>query len=93
MVRKKRFKPITTQSNHGLPKYPNLIKSLTLTSLNQALVSNITFIHLAREFVYLAVIMDLFSRRWGVLGWQIPASVYFNKKYFNSNRKLLKKRT
>lgn len=69
IVRKKRFKPITTQSNHGLPKYPNLIKSLTLTGLNQAWVSDITFIHLAREFAYLAVIMDLFSRR--CIGWAL----------------------
>jgi len=69
LVRKKRFKPITTQSNHGLPKYPNLIKDLTLTGINQAWVSDITFIHLLREFVYLAVIMDLFSRR--CIGWAL----------------------
>ena len=69
LVRRKRFKPITTQSNHGLPKYPNLIKSLTLTGLNQAWVSDITFIHLAREFVYLAVLMDLLSRR--CVGWAL----------------------
>lgn len=69
LVRKKKFKPITTQSNHGLPKYPNLIKNLTLTGMNQAWVSDITFIHLLREFVYLAVIMDLFSRR--CIGWAL----------------------
>lgn len=69
LVRKKKFKPVTTQSNHGLPKYPNLIKNLMLTGLNQAWVSDITFIHLAREFVYLAVIMDLFSRR--CIGWAL----------------------
>ena len=69
LVRKRRFKPITTQSNHGLPKYPNLIKDLMLTGLNQAWVSDITFIHLLREFVYLAIIMDLFSRR--CIGWAL----------------------
>lgn len=69
LVRKKKFKPITTQSNHGLIKYPNLIKNLTLTGLNQAWVADITFIHLAREFAYLAVIMDLFSRR--CIGWAL----------------------
>jgi putative transposase len=69
LVRKKRFKPITTNSDHGLQKYPNLIKNLTITALNQAWASDITFIHLAREFVYLAVIMDLLSRR--CIGWSI----------------------
>ena len=69
LVRKKRFTPKTTQSNHGLPKYPNLIKNLKLTGINQAWVSDITFIHLLREFVYLAVIMDLFSRR--CIGWAL----------------------
>ena len=69
LVRKKKFKPITTQSNHGLPKYQNLVKNLTLTGLNQAWVSDITFIHLLHEFVYLAVIMDLFSRR--CIGWAL----------------------
>jgi transposase InsO family protein len=69
LVRKRRYRPITTQSNHGLPKYPNLIKNLTLTGLNQAWVSDITFIHLVREFVYLAIIMDLFSRR--CIGWAL----------------------
>lgn len=69
LVRKKKSKPITTQSNHGLPKYPNLIKDLKLTGMNQVWVSDITFIHLLREFVYLAVIMDLFSRR--CIGWAL----------------------
>jgi transposase InsO family protein len=69
LVRKKKFKPATTNSNHGLPKYPNLVKDLTLNGINQAWVSDITFIHLLREFVYLAVIMDLFSRR--CIGWAL----------------------
>lgn len=69
LVKKKRRKPITTQSSHGLQKYPNLIKNLTLTGLNQVWVSDITFIHLLCEFVYLAIIMDLFSRR--CIGWAL----------------------
>lgn len=69
LVRKKRFKPVTTQSNHGLPKYTNLIKNFKPTGLNQAWVSDITFIHLLYEFVYLAVILDLFSRR--CIGWAL----------------------
>lgn len=63
LVRKRRFTPKTTQSNHGLSKYPNLVKDVVLTGINQAVVSDITYIRLLYEFVYLAVIMDLFSRR------------------------------
>lgn len=69
IVKKRKFKPVTTQSNHGLPKYPNLVKDLTTTGINQAWVSDITYISLLYEFVYLAVIMDLFSRR--CIGWAI----------------------
>lgn len=69
LVRRKRYTPKTTQSNHGLPKYPNLVKDLTLTRINQAVVSDITYIRLLCEFVYLAVIMDLFSRR--CVGWAL----------------------
>jgi putative transposase len=69
LVRRKRFTPKTTQSNHGLPKYPNLVKGVVLTGVNQAVVSDITYIRLLREFVYLAVIMDLFSRR--CVGWAV----------------------
>lgn len=69
LVRRKKSNPITTQSNHGLPKYPNLVKDLVLTGINQAWVSDITYIRLQQEFVYLAVIMDLFSRR--CIGWAL----------------------
>jgi transposase InsO family protein len=69
LVRRKKFTPKTTQSNHGLPKYPNLVKGVVLTGINQAVVSDITYIRLLCEFVYLAVIMDLFSRR--VVGWAV----------------------
>jgi len=69
LVRRKKSKPITTQSNHGLQKYPNLVKDIVLTGINQAWVSDITYISLLYEFVYLAVIMDLFSRR--CIGWAL----------------------
>lgn len=69
LVRKKKSKPITTQSNHGLQKYPNLVKDIVLTNINQAWVSDITYISLLYEFVYLAVIMDLFSRC--CIGWAL----------------------
>ena len=69
LVRRKKSKPITTQSNHGLQKYPNLVKDIVLTGINQAWVSDITYISLLYEFVYLALIMDLFSRC--CIGWAL----------------------
>jgi transposase InsO family protein len=69
LVRRRKSKPITTQSNHGFQKYPNLVKDKIITGINQAWVSDITYILLLREFVYLAVIMDLFSRR--CIGWAL----------------------
>lgn len=69
LVRRKKFTPKTTQSNHGLQKYPNLVKDMILTGINQAVVSDITYIRLLCDFVYLAVIMDLFSRR--CVGWAV----------------------
>ena len=69
LVRRKKFKPKTTQSNHGLPKYKNLIQDFILTGVNQVWVSDITYIRLGQGFVYLAVIMDLFSRR--CIGWAL----------------------
>ena len=71
--RKKRFKPVTTQSDHGLKVYPNLAKDIEVTSLNQLWVSDITYISLAREFVYLAVILDLFSRK--CVGWYLSRDI------------------
>ena len=53
----------TTHSNHGLPIYPNLIKDLTTSALNQLWVADITYIRILTCFVYLAVILDAFSRK------------------------------
>lgn len=66
---KKKFKPVTTNSNHNLIKYPNLILNLKITCPNQVWASDITFIQLAKEFVYLAVILDLYSRK--CIGWKL----------------------
>lgn len=70
---KKRFKPMTTDSNHNLKKYPNLIRDLEITRLNQVWASDITYIQLSREFVYLAVILDLLSRR--CIGWELSRNI------------------
>jgi len=53
----------TTNSNHGLRIYPNLIKGITLTDLNQLWVADITYIRILTCFVYLAVLLDAFSRK------------------------------
>ena len=71
--RKKAFKPVTTQSNHNYKTYPNLIGDIEVTGLNQVWVSDITYIHLAREFIYLAVIIDLFSRK--CIGWHLSRDI------------------
>jgi len=64
---------VTTDSRHGLPTYPNLARSLELTDINQLWIADITYIRLAKEFVYLAVILDAFSRR--VIGWSVSRSI------------------
>ena len=58
-----------SDSQHDHPHYPNLIKHLTIDHLNQVWVADITFIRLRRKFIYLAVILDAFSR--GVRGWKL----------------------
>lgn len=74
-VRKKRF-VLTTDSNHFLPVYPNLAARLVVEGLNQLWVADITYIRLREQFVYLAVILDAFSRR--VIGWQLGESLEAN---------------
>ncbi len=65
---KKRF-ILTTDSFHVFRKYPNLIKELVVSHLDQVWQADITYIRLEREFVYLAVILDAFSRK--VVGWHL----------------------
>jgi putative transposase len=67
-LRKRRF-IVTTDSHHPFPIYPNLAASMKLTNVNQLWVADITYIRLLLEFVYVAVILDAFSRR-GV-GWAL----------------------
>jgi transposase InsO family protein len=67
-LRKRKF-ILTTDSDHDLTIYPNLAANLKLTGIDQLWVADITYIRLLLEFVYLAVILDAFSRR-GV-GWAL----------------------
>src|SRR6202163_1206591 len=67
-VRRRAF-VVTTDSRHNLPVYPNLAREIKLTAINQLWVADITYIRLRTEFVYLAVVLDAFSRR--VIGWAL----------------------
>ena len=64
---KKRRKHNTTDSRHPYPRYPNLVKELGITHPDQVWVSDITYIRLHQEHVYLAIIMDIFTRT--IRGW------------------------
>lgn len=70
---KKRFKLQNTDSNHGEKIYPNLAKNLEVTDINQLWVADITYIQLSKEFVYLAVMIDVFSRR--CIGWDLSRNI------------------
>lgn len=70
-VMKRVFVPATTDSRHSWRVYPNLARRLVLSATNQLWVADITYVRLAEEFVYLAVILDGFSRR--VIGWSLAA--------------------
>ncbi len=70
---KKRFVPRTTDSDHNLPVYLNLTKDLVVTGINQYWAADITYIRLVQEFVYLAVIIDVFSRK--CIGWKLGRDI------------------
>ena len=63
----------TTNSQHGFGSYPNLVEELAIVRLHQVWVADITYVRLAHKFVYLAVIMDAFTRR--IYGWHLSHSL------------------
>ena len=67
--RVKRQKRRTTDSQHPYPRYPNLVSDLDVTYPDQVWVSDITYVRLHTEFIYLAVIMDVFTRV--MRGWHL----------------------
>ena len=71
-LRKRRF-VVTTDSNHPLPVYPNLAQNLVLTGIDQLWRADITYVRLETEFVYLAVVLDAFSRK--VIGWALDRTL------------------
>ncbi|WP_132080878.1 DDE-type integrase/transposase/recombinase [Sinorhizobium americanum] len=68
-LRARPFVPTTTNSRHGWQVVPNLARGMILTGVKQLWVADITFLHLAEEFAFLAVVLDAFSRR--VVGWAL----------------------
>jgi putative transposase len=71
-VRKRKF-VVTTDSNHTRKVYPNLAPNLILTATDQLWRADITYIRLRDEFVFLAVILDAYSRR--VIGWALDRTL------------------
>ena len=71
-LRRRRF-VVTTDSNHSWPVYPNLAGAMVLTGIDRLWVADITYIRLETEFVYLAVVLDAFSRK--VVGWALERTL------------------
>jgi len=71
--RRKRFRVVTTDSNHSYKTYPNLAREMVLTGVNQLWVSDIPYVRIPNDFAYLAVVMDRFSRR--CIGWALSKSI------------------
>ena len=69
----RRRKRRTTNSEHGFPRYPNLVQDLEIVRPEQVWVCDVTYVRLRYEFVYLAVIMDVFTR--GIRGWHLGRSL------------------
>ncbi len=72
-IHRKAKRRTTTDSSHPFPRYPNLVEHLEIVRPEQVWVSDITYIRLREEFVYLAVIMDVFTRC--IRGWHLGRSL------------------
>lgn len=71
-VRRRKF-VVTTDSNRGREVCPNLARDLVLTGVDQLWMADITYIRLAEEFIYLAVMLDAYSRR--LIGWALDRTI------------------
>lgn len=69
LIKKKKYTKKTTNSNHSFKRYPNLIKGLSVTQANQLWVSEITYVSIGRQFCYLNLITDAYSRK--IVGWYL----------------------
>ena len=72
-IRWRSFKIATTDSNHNHKIYPNLLADQILTGINQAWIADITYIRILKGFVFLAAILDRYSRK--VIGWAISKRI------------------
>jgi putative transposase len=72
-IKRKAKKKYTTDSNHPFPRYPNLVSDLEIVHPDQVWVADITYIGLLTECVYLAIIMDVFTRC--IRGWYLGRSL------------------
>lgn len=72
-VRRRKF-ILATDARHDLPVYLNLAGRMELSGINQLWVADLTYIRLREEFLYLAVVLDAFSRR--VVGWALDDSLH-----------------
>jgi transposase InsO family protein len=72
-LRRRKFVVMTTDSKHNLRVYPNLAGSMDLTGIDQLWIADITYIRLETEFVYLAVVLDAYSRK--AIGWALDRTL------------------
>jgi len=73
LIRRRKRRVYTTQSQHWLRKYPNLIKGIRIRGVNQLWVSDITYVRKRNGFLYLSLITDAYSRK--VVGYHIAESL------------------
>ena len=73
LCRLRRKRVMTTDSKHHFPRYPNIIKKLAVRRINQVWLADITYIRIRSGFVYLAAILDAYSRR--AVGYAISTSL------------------
>ena len=74
LIRKRRRKPRTTDSNHHYKRYPNLIKGLVLTHAGALWVSDITYLRLTSRFCYLSLVTDAYSHK--IVGYKLHPSLH-----------------
>jgi len=84
----KRKKRRTTNSEHDFPRYPNLVQGLEVVRPDQVWVSDITYVCLRHAFVYLAVIMDVFTR--SIRGWHVGRSLDYTLTLISLQRALVR---
>ena len=83
----KRSRIRTTNSQHAFPRFPNLMAGLVVSAPNQVWVADITYIRLKHSFIYLAVLMDVFTR--SIRGWHLSRALDQNLTLYALNQALL----